>query len=189
MRDLSGSSTSRKGNPLCGFPSAVSSPLTADIESTNQKDTLNMQIASTPVAAVLEAAAPTTEKTPLERVATKATNLRNRPKMKAVIKPAAPTLRPVAKTKAPKLVSLQAAQIVQACILLGLETKPFGSGSYVIRMPSVKAYIAQQPEAGATESISLFVRTFKALESLTGDAKATWVIHPSGSFALYSRMS
>lgn len=142
-----------------------------------------------PAGQVLDAAngaqAPT-ETTPIERAGRKQqARLRN----KGRIKPAAAIVAPVAK-KAGKPASQTVAEIHAACTALAIEVKPFGSGSFVLRLPAWAEFKARLPQDGTAKAeAKLFHSLRDALTGLTGDAKATWVLHRTGSFAVYSKFA
>lgn len=88
--------------------------------------------------------------------------------------------------------SVMAAEIVQACKILGYVQKEWGNGSAVVSIQdNYQSFLSKLPAGqDCSAEARLFRNTIKGLESfVSGDAKKTWVIHKSGSFALYSKFS
>jgi hypothetical protein len=149
-----------------------------------------IQLAETTLAPALEAAAPSTpEITPIERADRKANARGKSPKVvKNRIKPAAATPAPVKKKPEAKP-SEMVAQIRAACTALKITIKEFGSGSFVLRLPEWAEFKKQLPETGAMVEVKLFHKLREAVVILTGDAKSTWVMHRTGSFAFHGKFS
>lgn len=108
-------------------------------------------------------------------------------KHSAKIQPAA---REVKKAKAAKPANANVAEIKLACSSLGFIAKEWNGGdSFVVKLPSVSAFLKALPKDGATNEARLFIHLSKTIADFTkGDSKATWVFHKSGSFALYSEL-
>lgn len=147
-----------------------------------------IQIAETNLGAVLDAATEKPAETPIERADRKFTEKRRAPRKKNAIKPAAQQVV-VKKTPATKPASQTVSEIHAACSALNIEVKEFGSGSFVLRLPTWADFKAKLPTTGAVAEVKLFHSLRDAISGLTGDAKATWVFHRTGSFAVYSRMA
>ena len=64
------------------------------------------------------------------------------------------------------------------------------AGSFVVRLPRFADAVEVLPVCDDSKhALQLLKSTRGVLESLTGTAKQTWVLHTSGSFAVYSKMS
>jgi hypothetical protein len=145
-----------------------------------------MNIAETQAGAVLSTLTEETPVNSIERADRKAVARRSRPKARNVIKPAA---KPAPKAKVVKAPSQTVAEIVAACTALKIETKNFGSGSFVLRLPAWAEFKTRLPKTGAVAEVKLFHTLRDAIKDLTGDAAATWVMHKTGSFAVYSKFA
>lgn len=141
-------------------------------------------IGTTNIGEVLDGAKPIT---PLERAEGRA-NARNRRPGRNRIKPAAKAPA-AAKSKKVLTPSETVTQIATACEALKIEVSKFGSGSFVLRLPAWAEFKAKLPATGALAEVKLFHSLKDAVSNLTGDAKATWVFHRTGSFAVYSKMA
>ena len=97
------------------------------------------------------------------------------------------------KGKKAAVTSAIAESIITASMVCGVLVKEFGSESRpsaVIKLPAWSVFKASLPEG---EEGTAMARAFHALrdavQTLAGDVESTWVLHRSGSFALYSRFS
>lgn len=92
-----------------------------------------------------------------------------------------------------KETSMLALDITSAALACGCVTKQFGSEtrpSYVVKLPAwseFKTTLEANAEGTALAQTFLALRT--AVEVLCGDASSTWVIHTSGSFAMYGKLN
>ena len=104
-----------------------------------------------------------------------------------------------AKAKKEKPVSEFVREVRQGCEVLTtgkhakafegvLQFKPFKQGnSFVVRLPKQKEVIDALPhDADANRALKLLNYLRDSIKSMCGDASATWVLHASGSFGLYS---
>jgi hypothetical protein len=108
---------------------------------------------------------------------------------------------PAAKPRQKKAItpSGMVGNIKAACIALSshpvigkmLDYREFNaSGSFVVRLPRfADAVDVLDISADSKIALTLLRSTRAAVESLTGNAKQTWVFHTAGSFALYSKMN
>ena len=68
-----------------------------------------------------------------------------------------------------------------------LTLKQFNKASFVLRLPEFKEAVNALPKSDdAKHALQLLRGLQNEVQSLTGDARKTWVFHPSGSFALHS---
>jgi len=144
-----------------------------------------VEIGTTNIGAVLDGAKP---ETAIERADSKAT-ARNRNLRTRGVKPAAKETKVAKAPKQQLKPSETVAQIAAACDTLKIDVSKFGAGSFVLRLPSWPEFKTKLPATGALAEVKLFHSLRDAVSALTGDAKATWVFHKTGSFAVYSKMA
>lgn len=97
-----------------------------------------------------------------------------------------------AKNESAKATHALAAAIRGASESLGFASTPFNNGrSVAIKLPlweNFKAALAKLSPEGAKEAAQTFHALKEAVETLTGDTACTFVVHASGSFAIYGKL-